>query len=148
MTEEVAAKCAVIHALDILGRKWIPWILCELIAHKQLFFSDLLHNVVGSSGSNISARVLSEALSRLEKEELVERIVDSSSMPIRVSYLLTAKGNDIGVVLSLLKGWGIKWGNITQKKCKSFTCVHNTIPMIDIDKAKKLQEKLGAEEIA
>lgn len=141
MTKSKEEQCAVIHALDILGRKWIPWIVCELIAHKELFFSNLLNNVIGSSGGNISARVLSEALSRLEEEGMVDRIVDSTSMPIRVRYSLTEKGNDIGVVLSILKGWTIKWGDITHKKCKSFTCVHNAVPMIDIDKAKELQEK-------
>jgi len=141
MTKDIEEQCAVIHALSILGRKWIPWILCELIAHEELYFSNLLNNVIGSSGGNISARVLSEALSRLEEEEMVERIVDSKSMPIRISDLITKKGIDIGVVLSTIKGWTIKWSDITHKKCKSFTCVHNAVPMIDIDKAKKLQEK-------
>jgi len=118
MTKNNEEQCAVIHALDILGRKWIPWILCELIVHEELYFTNLLNNVIGSSGGNRSARVLSEALSRLEEEEM-----------------------DIGVVLSTLKGWTIKWSDISHKKCKSFTCVHNAVPMIDIDKAKKLQGK-------
>jgi len=84
MTKNIEEQCAVIHALSILGRKWIPWILCELIAHEELYFSNLLNNVIGSSGGNISARVLSEALSRLEEEEYDTQQVQSTEIWIKI----------------------------------------------------------------
>jgi hypothetical protein len=34
----------------------------------------------------------------------------------------------------------MKWGGINVKKCQSFTCVHNTVPVISVDEAKKLIE--------
>ncbi len=132
--------CSVLRALKILGRKWIPWILCELVVGDELYFSDLLKRVISASGSNISARVLSEALTLLEEDGIVIRSVESDSMPIRVRYSLTEKGHDLEVILGILKGWGIKWGDVSQKKCKSFTCVHNGIGVIDIDKVRDLLE--------
>ena len=140
MSVSLEDTCSVIRALKILGRKWIPWILCELVTGNELYFSDLLKRVIGSSGESISARVLSEALTRLEEEGIVRRSVESQTMPIRVSYSLTEKGRDLEVILGVLKGWGIKWGDIRQKKCKAFTCVHNGIAMIDIDKVRGLLE--------
>jgi hypothetical protein len=37
-----------------------------------------------------------------------------------------------------LKGWGIKWGSVKQKVCQSFTCIHNAVPFIDYDEARKI----------
>ncbi len=133
-------RCAVLRALKILGRKWVPWILCELVVAEELYFSDLLRRVVDVTGEQISARVLSESLSLLEREGVVARVVEPDTMPIRVRYSLTEKGRDLKVILGVLKGWGIKWGDIDQKLCKSFTCVHNGIGMIDIDKLESMLE--------
>ncbi len=105
---------------------------------EELYFSDLLRRVISSAGESISARVLSESLSTLEEEGILERVVEPDTMPIRVRYSLTEKGKDLQVILGALKGWGIKWGDIHQKKCKSFTCVHNGIAMIDVDKIRPL----------
>lgn len=132
--------CSVLRALKILGRKWIPWILCELMTGEELYFTDLLNRVINVTGTKISARVLSESLTILEQEGIVIRLVESESMPIRVKYLLTQKGRDLDVVLGILKGWGIKWGDIQQKKCKSFTCVHNGIATINVDKVRQFLE--------
>ena len=139
MASEEISKCMVINTLNCLGKKWIPWIVCELITNETLFFSDLLNYVKSSSGASISSRVLSEALSILEEDMIVIRTVEADSTPIRVSYSLTQKGKDLGVVLSLIKGWGLKWGDLSKKLCKSSTCVHDMIPVIDVDEARKLQ---------
>ncbi|MFX0210242.1 MAG: hypothetical protein ACFFDT_29955, partial [Candidatus Hodarchaeota archaeon] len=48
------------------------------------------------------------------------------------------KGLDLQVIFAVLKGWGMKWGSIKQKKCRSFACIHNCVPMIDINKAAEL----------
>ncbi|UCE12980.1 MAG: helix-turn-helix transcriptional regulator [Candidatus Heimdallarchaeota archaeon] len=139
-TQEGEEECAALLAIKILGRKWIPWILCELLAVKELYFSDLLERIEGNYGEKISARVLSEALKMLEESNLITREVVSDEMPVRVKYSLTEKGIDLRVIFGVLKGWGMKWGEIRTKKCRSFSCIHNCVPMIDIDKAGKLLE--------
>lgn len=140
MNKKVEDECSAMIAIKLLGRKWIPWILCELLSQRELFFSELLDRIEGNYGEKISARVLSESLSRLEEINIIERAVVSETMPIRVKYSLTEKGGDLQVIFGVLKGWGIKWGDIRQKKCRSFSCIHNTVPMIDVDKAAKLLE--------
>ncbi len=140
MSKFLEDECSALLAIKVLGRKWIPWIICELLSARELFFSDLLKRIQGIYGEKISARVLSESLTRLEEMNLLERIVISDTMPIRVKYSLTEKGTDLQVVFAILKGWGLKWGDIRQKKCRSFSCIHNCVPMIDIDKAAHLME--------
>lgn len=140
MNKKVEDECSAMLAIKLLGRKWIPWIICELLSQRELFFSELLERIEGNYGEKISARVLSESLSRLEEINIMERTVVSETMPIRVKYSLTEKGCDLQVILGVLKGWGIKWGDIRQKKCRSFSCIHNSVPMIDVDKAAKLLE--------
>ncbi len=131
-------ECAASLAMKILGRKWTLYIICELLMCQELYFSQLQEQIQGHYNEKISARVLSESLSRLEENGVVNRTVHSESMPIRVGYSLTAKGDDFAVIFSALKGWGIKWGGVTVKKCKSFACIHNAVPVIDIDAAKEL----------
>ncbi|MHA2247278.1 MAG: winged helix-turn-helix transcriptional regulator [Candidatus Hodarchaeales archaeon] len=140
MKKAIEDECAAMLAIKILGRKWIAWIVCELLLTRELFFSDLLNRIEGIYGEKISARVLSESLTRLEELKLLSRTVVSETMPIRVKYSLTTKGMDLQIVFAVLKGWGIKWGNIRQKKCRTFSCIHNSVPMIDIDKAADLLE--------
>jgi len=131
-------ECAASLAMKILGRKWTLYIICELLMCQELFFSQLQAQILGNYNEKISARVLSESLSRLEENGVVNRVVHSESMPIRVGYSLTDKGEDFAVIFSALKGWGIKWGGVDVKKCRSFACIHNAVPIIDIDEAKEL----------
>ncbi|UCG03806.1 MAG: helix-turn-helix transcriptional regulator [Candidatus Heimdallarchaeota archaeon] len=140
MAQDLEEECSALLAIKILGRKWIPWILCELLSHRESYFSDLLKRIEGNYGEKISARVLSESLTMLEENNLLERTVVSETMPVRVKYSLTEKGADLEVIFGILKGWGIRWGSIKQKKCKSFSCIHNCVPMININKAKELLE--------
>ncbi len=135
--QNTADECAAMIAIKILGRKWTTNIICELLMHKEMFFSDLQNNIEGNYGEKISARVLSEGLSRLEELKIIKRNVISETMPIRVKYSLTEKGEDFEVIFATLKGWGLKWGGIETKKCKSFSCMHNAVPFIDIDKVKE-----------
>lgn len=140
MNKAIRDECSALVAIRILGRKWIPWIVCELLTQREMFFTDLLTRIEGNYGEKISSRVLSESLTRLEESSIIIRTVVGEIMPIRVKYSLTEKGIDLQVIFGVLKGWGIKWGDIQQKKCRSFSCIHNSVPMIDIDKAGELLE--------
>ncbi|MHA1978655.1 MAG: winged helix-turn-helix transcriptional regulator [Candidatus Hodarchaeales archaeon] len=140
MIETESEECAASLAMKILGRKWTLYIICELLMCQELFFSQLQEQILGNYNERISARVLSESLSRLEANGVVNRTVHSESMPIRVGYSLTEKGEDFAVIFSALKGWGVKWGGLEIKKCKSYACVHNAVPIIDIDDAKELYQ--------
>jgi DNA-binding HxlR family transcriptional regulator len=134
-------ECAANLALKILGRKWTLYIVCELLMNHRLYFGQLQEEILGNYGEKISARVLSESLSRLEENGLLQRTEHRGTTPTRVSYSLTDKGEDLIVIFAATKGWGLKWGGIEQKKCRSFSCIHNTVPTIDIDEVKNLFSK-------
>ena len=126
------SECSVLRITDILGKKWIIFILSELIHTNELYFNDLQERLISKSGENISARILSLSLKTLENESIIERDVEESTR--RVKYSLTTKGKELEIILSLLKGWSIKWDELTFKKCKSFSCVHDAVPILPIDK--------------
>lgn len=126
------SECSVLRITDILGKKWVVFILSELIQSRELFFNDLQERLISKSGEKISARILSLSLKILENELIIDREVDESTR--RVKYSLTQKGSELEVVLSLLKGWSIKWDGLKFKQCQTFSCVHDSVPILPIDK--------------
>lgn len=137
---KIEKGCSIISALNILSRKWILFILTELMTEyetkkKGMYFSELQKQTKDKYGTKISSRVLSDSLHNLESEGLISRNVEDL-IPVRVSYSLTEKGDDFKVVLSALKGWGVKYGhNINKKLCLNFSCLHNAVPILNIEKA-------------
>lgn len=127
--------CSVLHVIDILAKKWVVNIISELLVQKEIFFSDLQERLVNKFGESISGRTLSQALKQLEQYNLCKRFVDTETR--RVSYSLTEKGYDLEIILAVMKGFSLKWEKILFKKCESFICVHNSVPIIDIDSIKE-----------
>ncbi len=135
-------SCTVLAALRSICKKWTAFIISELIkTDDEMAFTELKTKMRGMLGETISARVLSETLSDLEKQGIIQRDVKEQERPVRVYYSLTEKGRDLEVLFGALKGWGIKWDMVKHKKCKSFTCMHDAILALDIEAAKKLLGK-------
>ncbi|MFW9914110.1 MAG: winged helix-turn-helix transcriptional regulator [Candidatus Thorarchaeota archaeon] len=128
--------CSLLATLKIIGRKWISLILSEILVSGPISFSNLLTKIRGLSGKRISARALTDSLDVLLENQLLEREI-IQERPFRVHYHLTEKGRDVEVIFAALKGWGIKWGGIKHKKCRSFTCFHNGVPSLDIDRIRE-----------
>lgn len=66
-------------------------------------FSEILAQVPG-----LSDRLLSERLKELEQEGIVERRVTPST-PVRIEYVLTDKGRELGAVVRAVAGWAETW---------------------------------------
>ena len=94
--------CPVTETAKLIGKKWYLIILHELTGG-PLGFNELKRAVRG-----ISAKVLSESLSELERRGLVDRRVYSES-PIRVEYSLTSKGAELGDLFQAMRSWGERW---------------------------------------
>lgn len=127
--------CSVLAVIDILAKKWVINIVSEMLMEKEIFFSDLQERLINKYGENISGRTLSQALKQLEQHNLCNRIVDKETR--RVSYSLTEKGEDLEILLAVMKGFSVKWEKTLFKKCASFSCVHNSVPIIDIDSIRQ-----------
>jgi DNA-binding HxlR family transcriptional regulator len=89
-------------ALYILGDKWSPLLLGQLIEGEKTF-GDLEIALVG-----ISPRTLSQRLGRLEAEEIIQKR-QYCKHPPRYKYLLTKKGEDLQLVLQQMANWGDKY---------------------------------------
>lgn len=131
-------ECAVLSTLQLISRKWIPYILSELLIEDKLYFTEFVERIRDRYDRSISGRVLTDALVSLEKEGIINREELRLQDKKRVFYNLTEKGEDLIIVFAALKGWGIKYGELKHKKCISNTCIHNAIPHLDVDAVKYL----------
>lgn len=131
-------ECAVLSTLQLISRKWTPYIISELLMEEKIYFTEFLERIKDRYDKSISGRVLTDALGSLENEKIIIREETRVQDKKRVYYSLTEKGMDLIVVFSALKGWGIKYGELKHKKCISKTCIHNAIPDLNVDLLKDL----------
>jgi len=91
---------------DTLGRKWHLRIVYQLLENGPMGFSELKSEVVG-----VSSKMLSESLTRLEDDRLVDREI-VSDQPVRVEYSLTERGRALEPVVSAVVEWGAEYGPV------------------------------------
>src|SRR3990172_599712 len=91
--------CPVRATLALLGQKWVPHIVYELMAGKRRF--NELAAIVGGCNS----RTLRDRLRNLEELEIVSRAGIETKAPW-VEYELTASGQELGEALRGLEEWG------------------------------------------
>lgn len=88
--------------LKIVGDKWTPLILRDLTAGSACFVT-LEKSLVG-----ISPRTLSQRLSKLKAENIVEKQLYNEH-PRRYHYALTHKGKELQAVLEQMATWGARY---------------------------------------
>src|SRR6201991_4926450 len=95
--------CPQFHeAIELIGKRWTGAIVCAL-TERPMRFGEL-----GKAVPGLSDRLLSQRLRELEDEGLVEREVEAGT-PVRVTYSLTATGEDLGPAITELKAWAKRW---------------------------------------
>ncbi len=93
--------CPVRHVLDGVGDKWTILVVTALI-DGQLRFSDLNRMI-----PDISKRMLTQTLRKLERDGYVERTV-TATVPARVDYELTQLGQSLCSALQPLAEWALE----------------------------------------
>ncbi len=91
--------CPVRATLALLGQKWVPHIVHELMGGKRRF--NELAQMVGGCNS----RTLRDRLKNLEELDVVSRNI-VAVMPPWVEYDLTPKGHHLAEALVVLERWG------------------------------------------
>ena len=91
-------------AADMLGKRWTPQILRGLLSGVTRY-TDLKEGV-----APISDALLSDRLKELELLGIVRREVTPST-PVRISYGLTTKGEDLAGVIGELAEWAERWAD-------------------------------------
>lgn len=103
MSDYSKAFCPTFHrALEIVGARWGGAILQVMFSGASRFGE--IENAV----PDLSSRMLSQRLKEYETEGLIERRV-IPERPVRIEYLLTAKGQALAPVVEALSRWAEKW---------------------------------------
>jgi DNA-binding HxlR family transcriptional regulator len=108
VSKTVSSHCRAFQAaIDVLGRPWNALILNVLQA-RPLRYSELSAAAQGPGDKVLSAR-----LRELERQGLVDRLVDAGP-PVRVTYRLTGRGRAFGEVAVAIERWGRCLGSVAE----------------------------------
>lgn len=100
--QKIYTNCPVEYTASIVGTKWKILILRDLFDGTKRY-NELVRSVVG-----ISAKVLTENLRDLEKDEIISRKV-YPVVPPKVEYSLTEKGRELESIINAMKIFGEKY---------------------------------------
>lgn len=92
---------AVEATLDVIGGKWKSIILCHL-GGGAMRTSEFRRAI-----PNVSQRVLTKQLRKLERDKIIKRKV-YGQMPPEVEYSLTEEGRSLRQILVAMSDWGNK----------------------------------------
>lgn len=103
MSRDTQGVCPDFHAaIELVGKRWTGAIVSALTAG-PLRFGEL-----GKAVPGLSDRLLSTRLRELEDAGVVERSVEPGT-PVKVSYALTEKGDDLQPAMAELRAWARRW---------------------------------------
>ena len=92
--------CSVEATLSVIGGRWKPVIIFNLLQNECLRFSELKRKIEG-----ITERMLTKQLRELEKDKIVARKV-YAEVPPRVEYSLTEYGLTLNPIMIAMRNWG------------------------------------------
>ncbi|MDR7129527.1 DNA-binding HxlR family transcriptional regulator [Algoriphagus sp. 4150] len=98
--ERIIGGCGMAFTLALIGGRWKPGILYQLLNTERMRFAELKNQLKG-----ISERILASKLKELEKDGLISRVV-FPEVPPRVEYEMTEKGNSLKTMLETMSDWG------------------------------------------
>ncbi|MBP2616555.1 winged helix-turn-helix transcriptional regulator [Chryseobacterium jejuense] len=108
----LADECPEVYASNIIGGQWTIAICCYLINGKMRF-GELKKRL-----QNITERMLTLQLRRLEEDKIITRTV-YAEVPPRVEYELTEIGYKLKPIILEFEKWGIEHQSLIQKENNS-----------------------------
>ena len=100
LTKQELPECPVATTVNLIGNKWKPLIIRNLLQGAQRY-KYLQYGING-----ISAKVLTGNLRQLENDGLIKREIYTDEMPFRVEYSLTELGEKMRPIITALADWG------------------------------------------
>ena len=98
-----AQRCAVARALDVVGERWTPLIVRELLLGPKRY-TDLLEALPG-----VGTNLLAGRLNDLQASGVVVKRTLPPPTPVAV-YELTEAGEALAPVITELRAWGQRYG--------------------------------------
>ncbi|WP_343659223.1 helix-turn-helix domain-containing protein [Chryseobacterium sp.] len=105
----LADECPEIYASNIIGGQWALAICCYLINGKMRF------GALKKKLQNITERMLTLQLRRLEEDKIITRTV-YTEVPPRVEYELTEIGYKLKPIILEFEKWGIEHRQLLEKE--------------------------------
>ena len=97
--KDYGQRCPVAKTLELVGDRWTLLVVRDLLGGTRRF-QDLQAGLPG-----LAPNILSDRLKLMGEHGLVERRFYSDHPP-RAEYALTARGQELGVVIGALAAWG------------------------------------------
>jgi DNA-binding HxlR family transcriptional regulator len=91
------------RAAELVGQRWVPQVIYVLLTAGTSRYTDIHDAIPG-----ISDAMLSDRLKDLEAAKIITRDVEPSS-PVRITYSLTDRGQELAAVLGELQVWAERW---------------------------------------
>ena len=111
-------QCTVYKTLNYLSKKWMLLILLELYkgSDSKKRYSEIKKNM-----PDITPKVLSARLKELEENDIIKKVIDTTSFPVKCEYSLTKSGMDFINIIKEIKNWSLKW-KIDNVLCEKQDC--------------------------
>ena len=109
MSKNELPACPVATAVNLIGNKWKPLILRDLLKGPQRF-KYLQFGIAG-----ISPKVLTENLRQMEEDGLVKREI-FAEISLRVEYSLTELGEKMRPIIDALADFGNQYKEIYKRQ--------------------------------
>lgn len=103
--QTLANECPEVYAANIIGGQW-ALVICSWLMNGKLRFGELKKLL-----PNITERMLTLQLRKLEAEKIVKRTV-YAEVPPRVEYELTSIGYELKPIVKQLEDWGQRHKNL------------------------------------
>ncbi|MGO1597034.1 MAG: winged helix-turn-helix transcriptional regulator [Sphingobacterium sp.] len=113
--QALAEECPEAYAVNIIGGQW-SLVICSWLLNGKLRFGELKKKL-----PNITERMLTLQLRKLEQHKLVKRTV-YAEVPPRVDYELTPIGKELAPIISQMTHWGER-----HKKISSLQELENSL---------------------
>jgi DNA-binding HxlR family transcriptional regulator len=102
--------CSVEATLAVIGGRWKPVIIFNLLHNDVMRFGELKKAING-----ITQRMLTNQLRELEKDKIVTRKV-YAEVPPKVEYSLTDYGRSLEPIMIAMRDWGAEHMNVKHSK--------------------------------
>ncbi len=100
MAKSYNQTCPIARTLDIIGDRW------TLLIVRDLFVGKTRYKEFIASSQGLPSKLLADRLKKLERHNLVERVVYSQH-PLRAEYRLTDEGRSLAPVIEEIARWGL-----------------------------------------
>lgn len=96
-------------ALDVVAGRWVVHVIEQLART-----SPMRYRAIAEAIPEVPDGSLSRTLRQLERDGLVRRSVNSSTMPVQVEYELTSTGETVVRLCEVLAEWAAEHGHDIQ----------------------------------